>query len=581
MSKRIKKISTMLLAGVMTVSMTIGSLTLINAKAATPVDEATITASKTLTINGKKFPDVKFFEFELEASEGYTNPNVSTKIDGQKITASNVPMPAGAENNKVKLSIGDFKDGDNSDTATSKVRSGSFGKIKYTTAGYYLYKLKELGSKKTSTSPTSTTVPGVYYDESTYWVVVYVVNNINEENNDTINGVHVESITAWHNEKGKDNNNMPNLKDIANHGKTNGDDDSGDNNGAASKSNNSYGQGQNTPSSNPPSNPADAQLQRWDDLGKVGLSTPNEGYNNPESPNYDPNNTKGDNRNVLDAYKFWNRQEMHNIALAKNVKGNLGDLTKEFEFIVSLEGLEPGNEYVVEKTNGTPTLTNTLSSDSNFAAIGTVADNSGNAGSVATGKFTANDQGKAKFVVKMSDNEKINLIDIPNSATYKITEDKSNHAPSYVITSSNNAAEKITKTTYAAVTGAEAKADNSNTTYYTSNDGSDVVVNDVSALDDNATVYVKNTGEVDNPIAPVIAKKSDNTNNEKETALATATETVNANDGDITVTYTNERNLETITGVPEMAIYFGITGLIAAIAFVAVRRRKDESLAEL
>lgn len=464
---KIKKLSILTLSAVMSVGMMVGSFNLANVNAAEPAaDEAQITVGKTLTINGTKWPNIENFGFELEAVKGYTNPNASTSVDGQSIGASAVPMPEGSTNNKKTINVGSFKTATTGDTATARTRTNAFDNIKYTTAGYYMYKLKEV--------IPNPKVSGVVYDESSYFVVVYVVNEV-DNNGNTTNGVHVESITAWHNDKDSEAY-QPNLKDIANHGVANGDDNSGDNNGQASKPNATYG-----------NNPAGAQ--RWDDLEKVGVST-------------------SQAKNKLDAYKFWNRQEMHDISLTKNVKGNLGDTTKEFEFTVTMTNLEAGQTYSVVKT-GTPTLVS--------ATKGSV-DNSAST-------FTASADGEATFLVKIKDDQGITIKDLPNSVTYQASEAASNHIPSYAVTSSNTSTTEGQKA--------------------------------------------------------VIAKASDSTSDQKETALATAVETVDSTDGNITIAYTNTRDLETITGIPDMAIYFGIAGIVALIAFAAVRRRKDNGIAEL
>lgn len=465
------------------------------ASAAAPANTAVIEASKTLTINGTKFPDIQFVRFRLEAVSGYTNPNISTRVDGQTIGAATVPMPEGTQqgSTSVNLDVGDFKaavsSGDTPDTPAKKVRHGRFGDIEYDTAGYYLYRMTETGSLKNADSSPQTDVPGVSYDESSYYVVVYVVNNIDEDG-DTEQGVHVESVTAWHNSKSaadQDSEIVPNLKDIALHGRGNGDDGSGDNNGSPAGANDTYGQ-----------NPAGEQ--RWDGLGKVGRSDqPSEG---------DVNNENGDDRNVLDAYKFWNSQEMHDVLLTKNVKGNLGDITKQFEFTVTMTGLEKGGSYVIEKT-GQP-------------AVAQIPEENGGKGSVddqASGTtVTADQTGEAVFLVKMSDDQGIRLCDIPAGASYQVSEAASNHEPSYRITSTNTSSAE---------------------------------------------------GE-----SPVIESASGSTDNEKETALATSEESVDSTDGDITIAYTNERNLETITGIPDMVICFAAIAVIALAALASLRKRK-------
>ena len=83
-----------------------------------------------------------------------TNPNISTRVDGQTISAAVVPMPEGTQqgSTSVNLDVGDFKaavsSGDTPDTPAKKVRHGRFGDIEYDTAGYYLYRMTETGSRK-------------------------------------------------------------------------------------------------------------------------------------------------------------------------------------------------------------------------------------------------------------------------------------------------------------------------------------------------------------------------------------------------------------------------------------------------
>lgn len=511
---KVQKISMFALAGVLSVGMLAGSTGLQKVQAAPDADEASIIVGKTLTTNGTRFPNIQNFNFQLAPVEGYTNPNISTSVDGQSIAAAAVPTPGGTTGQTVTKAVGDFTASESGDTASVKIRKDAFDDIQYTTAGYYMYRLTEV--------IPNPQVSGVVYDESSYYVIVYVVNNV-DNNGNTADGVHVESITAWHNAAGTSaaNELKPNLKDIAANGYQNGDNNTGDNAGADPADNDTYG------------NTGD---QRYDDLGKVGVSDSN-------------------SKNVLDATQFWNRQEMHDIDLTKNVKGNLGDKTKQFEFTVTMTGLEAGQTYAVTKTGAAQLVSATVGSVDNSAST-----------------FTADASGNATFLVKLADDQGVKFVDIPNGVTYAVSEAASNHAPSYEITSSNNAAPY----TYTAVSGEDAKAAPTET-YYTSNDGSDVAVSDVNELNDSDTVYTKAA----NNAAPIIAKDADDTDDAKETALATATETVNPSDANITIAYTNQRDLETITGIPSMAIYFGMAGLMALLAFFGIRRRKDDGIVEM
>ena len=79
-----------------------------------------------------------------------------------------------------------------SDT-TSK--SATFGDMQFTAPGYYMYKVTE----------TAGNTNGVQYDDTDYFVVIYVVNNTDASGN-TVSGVHIKDITSWHNEDGESTN---------------------------------------------------------------------------------------------------------------------------------------------------------------------------------------------------------------------------------------------------------------------------------------------------------------------------------------------------------------------------------------
>jgi len=145
------------------------------ALAATP---ATVNTTAKISINktlkpsdGNVFPNTESFEFKLEpvsytlAEDGVTNTDTSYMPAGSDI---NVPVTLNAN--------GTLKEG-------SKDVSLDFAGKKI---GVYTYKLTEVNGGET----------GVTYDDMTYYVNVYVINQVDE--NGTPTGlVTVSDITAW------------------------------------------------------------------------------------------------------------------------------------------------------------------------------------------------------------------------------------------------------------------------------------------------------------------------------------------------------------------------------------------------
>ena len=289
-------------------------------------DTATIKMGKILTsAQDNKFPAVTDFSYTLERIKAWDNSNVSSSKNGTDIARQDIPMPAASsqashnisvEGDSATVAIGNFMTDSENDSATEKSRYTDVP-IKFTKAGYYLYKIKEIDS-----APAS--VPGVTYDTHEYFITVYVANKMDSSGN-TIDGVYVHSITAYRNNSGSDTY-KPELSDIA---KTT------DNRGV------------------------DAVQNNEENLGKVGLST-------SASPN------------ILNADNMWNDFSTSDLVITNNVQGTLGDRTKEFEFDVVLTGLEnakgyklSGNVSVDSVTTGTydaqtGTITTTAQGDASF-----------------------------------------------------------------------------------------------------------------------------------------------------------------------------------------------------------------------
>lgn len=359
-------------------------------------DTATITLGKILTVNQEnKFPNINDFQFEIEAVTAWDNANVDTDENGAEIAAADMPMPVASDTahhavtvdgTTATVAVGDFRTGTASsggvaDTPTQKLRTTDVN-IRFTKAGYYLYKVTEIGS-----SPDS--VPGVTYDDNSYYIVVYVCNNTDADGN-TTDGVYVHNITSYRNADGSDT--RPDLSDIAN---------VTDNGGTAA---------------------ADNTIENYD---KVGLSSSTVGTDG------DGNATGPDK---LAAYRFWNEQNTHDVVLTNNVTGNLGDVTKDFEFEVTISGLEKGVTY----TTNVPTVpgdrteiyTTSEGADIVSASVGTADP--------AAKTFTADADGNATLLVTLKDDEVFVMNALPKSAKYAVNERASDHVASYAVTSDSD-----------------------------------------------------------------------------------------------------------------------------------------------
>ncbi len=372
-------------AGMLAACLTLGTMMPMSVDAAThdaledvSSSTATLQMGKILTSNhAGKFPNtLKTVRYKLTAVKGFDNANESTSASGKVLSAASLPMPAASTtaNHQVtvngttaEITVGSFQTSDSStDTATQRKRVTPV-QITYDKAGYYVYKLTEEGSNPES-------VPGVTYDDHSYFVVVYVANRTDADGN-TMDGVYVHNITSYRNESGSETY-QPNLSDIA--GVT-------DNAGTAAADNTET------------------------NLAKVG-----------SSPSSDPDQ--------LDAYRFWNNAAVQDLVLTTNVTGNLGDRTKDFEFTVKLTGLEPSTSYTTsEAAEGT-------GAETSENAVLVRAEK----GTLQDDVIVSDASGNATFVVRLSDDESLVLNGIPVSAKYFMTEHASDHIASVTLTGSEN-----------------------------------------------------------------------------------------------------------------------------------------------
>ena len=340
-------------------------------------DTASIVMSKILTVNQKgQFPGLADAHYQLEAVKAFDNANEDAGASGKTIPAANMPMPAASsdghhsvrvDGTKASVTVGDFRT-DEKDTDTIKSRETT-AKIQFSRAGYYVYKLTETGS-------TPEKVPGMTYDDHSYFVVVYVTNKTDKGGN-TVDGVYVHNITSYRNESGSDRY-QPDLSDIA--GVT-------DNGGKAASGN------------------------TREQLEKVGSS-------DSEHPDR------------LDTYRFWNGWSSQDLVIRNNVSGNLGDREKNFEFTVHLTGLQPGGSY---STEGEADQTGDRTSEGTDLIR---ADK----GQLEGRSITADADGNADIVVRMKDDEQLVIRSLPVSAKYQVTEGASDHIADVSLKGSNEKA---------------------------------------------------------------------------------------------------------------------------------------------
>lgn len=544
-------------------------------------ETGTIRLGKILTVNQPgKFPNIEDFVFSITPVAAWENANKSTSKSGSSIPQSEMPAPNAsniahhsivspggnvlrASSWTAQVSIGNFKNasedntsgiyGDsahkyinsdnesNSDYINENMRRTRVTDVSFTfsKAGYYMYKVEELGSKENSSSDIRNDVSGVDYDKNSYYVVFYVCNKeaiqsveINEygqgtHEGDTVEGVYVHSITSWTNqpedpEAGKEatdykpDNTMRTSDDLAD--AQNWLHDLMESEDVDSRYSTEYGDG---------GHPADLNTGRvdnnnagtvtHDNLGKVGIST-------PEEPNY------------LEAYRMWNGQITHDVVLKKSVTGNLGDLTKEFVFEVTLTGLEGNQKY----TSDEPAIT---TDDATSAGVKMYDMTPASCLSADGKSFTTDSTGAVTFKVKLKDGEILVLNALPMSASYQIKEQASDHVAQYNIVSTN-------------------KGD----------DGPGVLL--LKASPSGGLPVFTETGYTPGGNDAGYLGKA---NKDANTELSTEIEFVDRYDETVTVIFRNNRDLATITGISgiDYVVYAASLAILAMIAAVIIKRRRE------
>lgn len=457
--------------------------------------------------------------------------------------------------------------------------------FRFSKAGYYIYRIEEVGSRKNggidSLSGLRKDVAGVDYDNNSYYVAFYVcnkeasadvradeyghgtkkgdtvgqegrLNTVNKDGTQTqaasADGVYVHTITSWTNqpENSRAGRNatdyMPDnsmrtsdsLADAKNwlhdlmqsqdvdgrystdHG--DGGHDAELNSGRTD--NNNMGITDSHPGRSNGVN-GDAGVTdpgpstvTHDNLGKVGIST-------PRNPNY------------LEAYRMWNGQITHDIVLKKSVTGNLGDLTKEFVFEVTLTGLEADQTYTTDIPAGSADETECAGEATNDVTSAGVKmyDMTPSICLAKDGKsFTTDAAGKVSFRVKLRDGEALVINALPRSASYRITEMESDHVAQYNIVSTNKDPEN--------------KAVFTETNHTPGG-------SDPSHLGD--------------------------ANSDANQMLSTRLEFVDRYDGTVVIVFRNNRDIATLTGVAgiDHMVYAASAAILLLFAAAIIRRRRE------
>ena len=549
-------------------------------------DTGTVRLGKILTVNQSgKFPNIEDFVYRITPVAAWDNANQSTSKSGAQISKDMMPKPdvsgqahhnisviqSGAQDSapwSALVAIGNFKDGSEDNTSgiygdkdhkyinsddASNIQKIDEGKrrtrvtdvsFSFTEAGYYMYKVEEVGSSPNggidSLSNLRKDVAGVDYDYNTYYIVFYVCNMEATEDDganelgqgtrmgDTVNGVYVHTITSWTNDDATDyraDNTMRTSDELAD--AQNWLNDLMQSEDVNSAHSTEYGDGGHSAGMNTGrvdnNNSSGASTVTHDNLGKVGISTP-------------------DNPDYLEAYRMWNGQITHDVVLRKDVTGNLGDLSKEFVFEVTLTGLEANQTYTTDVPAGsTEDYEEDATNDVTSAAV-KMYDMTPAACLAADGKsFTTDSTGAVTFRVKLKDGEVLVLNSLPKSASYQVEEQASDHVAQYNIVSTN------------------------------SSEGSVMLLK--AASDPAFAVFTETEHTPGGNDAAHLGKA----NTDANMALSTEVEFVDRFDGTVIIIYRNNRDLATLTGIAglDYMVYAASLAVLSALAFIIVRRRRE------
>ena len=281
----LKRTASLLLASVMVLAVSVPSFAATDPAAYSP--KANIKVGKTLTsAQTGVWPDTTTFTFKLSAFSYTAGPDV-TNAAYTDYNKTNLPMPeAGAANT---AAAADAEDGnaltetitisgfDRTSTEASQTLKVTTGNATYTQAGVYTYTLKE------NVPADDDKESGVTYDETLYYVNVYVTNVLKADGTPLLDAatglpvVNVSNITAFKTTNGDTDPTAPDFNNV----------------GAADST-------------------TDA---------KIGITTP------------DP--TSAEPRSI--EYPFTNDYATADLVVTKKVTGKMADIEKQFDFTIALK----------------------------------------------------------------------------------------------------------------------------------------------------------------------------------------------------------------------------------------------------
>lgn len=497
--------------------------------------------SKEFTRDGETWPNQTSFNYNIEKVKAWDNSNASTNENGSELSVADMPAPAlksgnppawtvvPATNGVYKVNV-PVKTETGTDTDPLKkaegTATGTIGDIKFdfTRPGYYLYKISEVNDG----------VNGVIYDDHVYYVAFYVANKTagNESDGETTggawtdddqnvdkNGIYVHSVTVFRSSVTTGTN----PQQIAEE----------------------YLPVQVDPAWNNQSVYYEKVVVTADNLEQIKAD-------GIDYYTYDANATKnkyvkvtdkskmtaGDYYKVVSEMRYKELIKTNVEKVGKSGSGGSGnepnwedvkfwnetksgDIELEKKVTGTLGDLNKKFEFTIAMEKLTPNTEYTINLKTNAQVD--AAEPLNGAGltalTVASGTnnatFKAGTDGKATIKVKMKAKQIVQIKDLPQNAEYKVTEEKSDH---------------------------------------------------------KASVAVSGTGA--NGSNAKIATAAGTGNDAAWKELSTAKEKVDPEDGKVTITYTNHRDFETETGIPNFVFPVALAGILALIALALVRRKK-------
>lgn len=290
------------------------------------------------------------YRFRLEPLEGMTTDNESTYESGHPLTADQMPMPEGTPEEQMYSEVDVTGLKGNPDM----LRTQAFELINFEEPGWYMYRITEI--------PDPVGSDDIKYDKTSYFITCYV-----QYEQDTGWAAEVSSTTAYHNRNGIANH-RPDTRDIS---------AVTDNNGIAASDNDG--------------SPVTAREKET--FGKTGI-----GHQTIVAVFFNEEDADSDIP-ILD------------LLITKNLKGNLGDRTKKFEYTAEISGLAPNTSYAFDNEGAELTC--------------------GFTGRPGRESIAADDEGVAYIKFKLRDDEAIYIRELPLNTKIEITEDSSDHIPGY------------------------------------------------------------------------------------------------------------------------------------------------------